>query len=75
LQAFEAERLPPTAKIVRTNRVQPPDAIINVVEERTGGKRFERIEDVISDAELQAISQGYASIAGYDLAATNRRAA
>jgi 2-polyprenyl-6-methoxyphenol hydroxylase-like FAD-dependent oxidoreductase len=71
--AFEAERLAPTATIVRTNRVRPPDALINLVEERTGGGRFERIEDVVSPDEIRALVQGYASVAGYDIASANRQ--
>ena len=36
------------------------------VRQRSGGSRFERIEDVISAAELQAISDRYKKIAGFD---------
>jgi 2-polyprenyl-6-methoxyphenol hydroxylase-like FAD-dependent oxidoreductase len=70
--AYETERLAPTARIVRTNRTQPPDAIINLVEERTGGAPFTRLEDVISQEELRGVVQGYASVAGYDIAAANQ---
>jgi hypothetical protein len=41
--------------------------------QRTGGKRFERLEDVVSTAELQAISDNYKRIAGYDPAALKAR--
>ena len=59
-------RNPATAKVVLTNRSDPPDAILREVWQRSGGSRFERIEDVISAAELQAISDRYKKIAGFD---------
>ncbi len=65
LQTYEAQRLPATSKVVLTNRQNPPDAIIREVFERTGDKPFERIEDVISAAELTAITDGYKRVAGY----------
>ena len=64
--AYEAVRGPATAKVVLTNRTDPPDAILREVWQRSGGKRFERIEDVISTAELQAISDRYKKVAGFD---------
>ena len=66
LLAYEAVRNPATAKVVLTNRTDPPDAILREVWQRSGGKRFERIEDVISADELQAISDRYKKIAGFD---------
>lgn len=65
LKAYETQRLPATSKVVLTNRQNPPDAIIREVFERTGDKPFERIEDVISAAELTAITDGYKRVAGY----------
>jgi 2-polyprenyl-6-methoxyphenol hydroxylase-like FAD-dependent oxidoreductase len=65
LQAYEDERLAVTSEIVRTNRAQPPDVIIETVENLTGGAPFDRLEDVIDPAELQAISERYQTIAGY----------
>ncbi|CAN5347460.1 flavin-dependent oxidoreductase [soil metagenome] len=66
LIAYEAVRNPATAKVVLTNRTDPPDSILREVWQRSGGKRFERIEDVISAEELQAISDRYKKIAGFD---------
>ena len=71
LKAFEAERLEPVSYIVLMNRRQPPDYIIETVERLTQGKPFERIEDVISGAELAAISDRYKEVAGYDITTTN----
>jgi 2-polyprenyl-6-methoxyphenol hydroxylase-like FAD-dependent oxidoreductase len=65
LKAYEAQRLGPTAEVVRTNRTAPPDAIIREVWQRTGDKPFARIEDVISAEELTAMLDGYKKIAGY----------
>ncbi|SCL20114.1 2-polyprenyl-6-methoxyphenol hydroxylase [Micromonospora rhizosphaerae] len=65
LQAYEKRRLPVTTQVVRTNRSTPPDVIIREVWERTGDQPFERIEDVISRAELEAISRRYKEIAGF----------
>ncbi|MFN0301280.1 MAG: flavin-dependent oxidoreductase [Burkholderiales bacterium] len=67
LVAYEAERLPLTTKVVHASRIEPPDTIINRVEELSGGRPFKRIEDVIDPAELKAISGRYARTAGYDL--------
>jgi 2-polyprenyl-6-methoxyphenol hydroxylase-like FAD-dependent oxidoreductase len=66
LQHYEAVRNPATAKVVLTNRTDPPDAILREVWQRSGGQRFERIEDVISTAELEAISERYKKVAGFD---------
>jgi len=64
--AYEAERLPITTQIVLTNRKDPPDAILREVHARTGDKPFNRIEDIISHAELEALSVRYQRIAGFD---------
>ena len=66
LAAYEAVRNPQTAKVVLTNRSDPPDAILREVWQRSGGQRFERIEDVISATELQEISDRYKKVAGFD---------
>jgi len=65
LQAYEAERAPATARIVLQNRSAPPNVIVDTVEQRTRGKRFERLEDIISQDELRAIFERYQKVAGY----------
>ena len=72
LQAYEAQRLPATAKVVLTNRANPPDAILREVYERTGDKPFDDIDRVISREELAALSQRYQKVAGYDLESVSR---
>jgi 5-methylphenazine-1-carboxylate 1-monooxygenase len=66
LAAYQSQRLPATSNVVRMNRQNPPDAILREVYLRSGDKPFERIEDVISEAELRAISDRYKQVAGYD---------
>ena len=65
LRAYEAARRPATARVVRANRTTPPDAILREVWRRTGDRPFARIEDVISVAELRAISERYKDVAGF----------
>ncbi len=73
LTAYEAARLPATAKVVLTNRTMPPDAILREVKLRSGDRPFARIEDVISREELAAMSEGYKQVAGFDRASLARR--
>lgn len=66
LRDYEQRRLPMTTDVVLTNRKNPPDAILREVYLRTGDKPFANIEDVITRAELAALSDGYKRIAGFD---------
>ena len=65
LRSYEDERREITSKIVLTNRDQPPDYIIEAVDELTGGEPFSSIEDVIDPEELAAISDRYKNVARY----------
>jgi 2-polyprenyl-6-methoxyphenol hydroxylase-like FAD-dependent oxidoreductase len=71
LQAYERERLEPTANVVRTNRATPPDFIIMKVDELSGGQPFRHVDDLISQAELRAISENYQNVAGFSKSALN----
>lgn len=73
LESYDQERVPATANVVLTNRRTPPDAILREVYERSGGKPFARIDDVVPRAELQAISDAYKRVAGYDPAQLKNR--
>jgi len=73
LAAYDAERVPATGNVVLTNRRNPPDAILREVFERSGGQRFTDIESVVPRAELQAISDNYKRVAGYDPAQLRAR--
>ena len=73
LKAYEAERLEPTGQVVRANRTSPPDIINIRVEELTGDRPFDNLDDYISHEELRALSEQYKRVAGFsasDLAKT-----
>lgn len=65
LKEYEARRLKATGDVVLANREISPDAILRVVEQRTGGKPFDRIEDVISAQELEQWQARYRKVAGF----------
>lgn len=65
LQAYEAERLDKTAKIVLSNRQQGPEIVMQMVEERAPNG-FQHLSDVISQAELEEVASRYKAIAGFD---------
>ena len=65
LRHYEKLRLPVANAVVLRNRVTPPDALIQMVEDRTGGKPFDRIEDVITEHELRSVLYDYKHLAGY----------
>lgn len=67
LAAYEAERLPRTAEIVRANRRGGPERVVDAVSERAP-EGFARLEDVIAREELAAIAGGYAAMAGFAVA-------
>ena len=64
LPAYDAERRPKTAEIVRLNRLGGPERMVDIVSARAPDG-FARIEDVISREELAAIAGGYATMAGF----------
>jgi 5-methylphenazine-1-carboxylate 1-monooxygenase len=72
LKAYEDARLPPTSKIVVQNRTAPPNVIVDTVEQRTGGKRFDRLEDVITQDEMKSIFENYQRVAGYHVQQVSR---
>lgn len=69
--AYDAERRPMTAEIVRANRRGGPEGVIDVVEARAP-EGFDDIDKVASYAEREAIVRGYASMAGYASDQVNR---
>jgi 5-methylphenazine-1-carboxylate 1-monooxygenase len=64
LWAYEQERLPPTAQIVRMNRTGGPEGVIDAVEARAPDG-FSNIDAVLSYEERKAIVRGYAATAGF----------
>jgi 2-polyprenyl-6-methoxyphenol hydroxylase-like FAD-dependent oxidoreductase len=65
LRAYEDARREVTARIVKTNREQPPDFINIRVEELVGDRPFENLDDYITQDELRALSDNYKRIAGF----------
>jgi len=63
LAAHDAGR-PVTAAIVEENRRGGPERVIDVVEERAP-EGFASLEQVISRSELETITRGYATVAGF----------
>jgi 2-polyprenyl-6-methoxyphenol hydroxylase-like FAD-dependent oxidoreductase len=73
LWAYEQERLPPTAQIVRMNRKGGPEGVIDVVED-LAPDGFTNIDEVLSYEQRKAIVRGYASTAGYAQSQVNKPA-
>ena len=65
LAAYEAARSGPTARVVRTNREQPPDYLIRRVEELVGDAPFDDLDRYITRAELQGFSEEYKRVTGF----------
>jgi 2-polyprenyl-6-methoxyphenol hydroxylase-like FAD-dependent oxidoreductase len=73
LKAYEAERRSAANSVVLMNRTAPPDTILKVVHERSGGLPFRHIDDLISRDELAAITDTYKRVAGFDKASLGRK--
>ncbi len=67
LKAYEDSRLKPTAEVVRMNRVNPPDSIIDKVQTLTGDNPFDNLDDFITQDELREFSKQYQRVAGFRL--------
>ncbi len=73
LFAYEQERLPRTAEIVRLNRKGGPEGVIDVVE-ALAPEGFKDVEHVLTFAQRESIVRGYASTAGFMPGQVNRAA-
>jgi 5-methylphenazine-1-carboxylate 1-monooxygenase len=69
LTAYERERLPATAAIVRANRQNGPEHCMQLAEERAPGG-FVRVNDIFADGELQAMADRYKILTGLKRAPT-----
>jgi 5-methylphenazine-1-carboxylate 1-monooxygenase len=67
LKAYEEARLPVTARIVKTNRENPPDFINIKVEELVGDRPFDDLDKYITQEEIRALSDRYKKVAGFSL--------
>ncbi|MET0284940.1 MAG: flavin-dependent oxidoreductase [Polyangiales bacterium] len=66
LREYEAERLPRTAAIALRNRLNGPEQVMTLAEQRAPDG-FAHVEDVIPRAELERIALAYKQVAGFDL--------
>src|ERR1700674_2699303 len=73
LWAYQQERLPMTAEIVRMNRRGGPEGVIDAVEELSPDG-FTNIDDVLTLDQRRAIVRGYASAAGFAREQVNKAA-
>jgi 5-methylphenazine-1-carboxylate 1-monooxygenase len=65
LRAYAAERMEKTAGIVLSNRVQGPEIVMQMVEDRAPNG-FRNLSDVISREELEEVANRYKAMAGFD---------
>jgi 5-methylphenazine-1-carboxylate 1-monooxygenase len=72
LAAYEAQRRPAVNQIVLATRTMPVDAVLDMVHARAPAG-FDRIEDVLTPAELTALRDAYRSTSLMDVAALNGR--
>lgn len=64
LLAYEALRRPVTTEVVLNNRLSGPERVLDIAAARVKGPE-DRIEDLISAAELEEVAAGYRGIAGF----------
>jgi 2-polyprenyl-6-methoxyphenol hydroxylase-like FAD-dependent oxidoreductase len=66
LAAYEADRLPATTAVVRSNRMGGPERVVDLVAARAPDG-FVRVQDVATAEELAGIVKGYAQLAGFSV--------
>lgn len=64
LLAYEAERRPATTNVVLNNRQAGPERVLDIAAARVKGPE-DRIEDLISPAELEEVAACYRQVAGF----------
>jgi 2-polyprenyl-6-methoxyphenol hydroxylase-like FAD-dependent oxidoreductase len=72
LERYDAERRPVMNDITLRNRNLGPEAAMQLAEERAPNG-FVRVEDVISQHELDTIAKSFAAAAGLDVDTVNHR--
>jgi 2-polyprenyl-6-methoxyphenol hydroxylase-like FAD-dependent oxidoreductase len=72
LERYDAERRPAMNDVILRNRSLGPEAAMQLAEERAPNG-FARVEDVISQHELDVIAKSFATAAGLDVEAVNHR--
>jgi 2-polyprenyl-6-methoxyphenol hydroxylase-like FAD-dependent oxidoreductase len=64
LKAYEDERREKANALVIANRGEGPDVLMTIVDQRTNGKPFDDIENVLPFAEADGIIKEYHRLAG-----------
>ena len=72
LERYDQLRRPATSEIVLSNRKQGPEAAMQLVEERAPNG-FARLDEVVTQAELEAIANNYKRLAGFAVKELNSR--
>ena len=72
LQHYDLQRRPAMNDIILRNRRFGPELAMQLVEERAP-QGFHRIEDVISNEELETTTKSYSTAAGLDIETVNNR--
>ncbi len=67
LLEYEADRLPKTTGIVLRNRLNGPEQVMQVAEERAPEGFARNVEEVIPRVELEEIAARYKRVAGFDV--------
>ncbi len=72
LAAYEAERRPATTELVKLNRRNGPEQVMQLVEERAPNG-FNVVTDVMSQQELEDVANTYKRVAGFQVDALNAK--
>jgi hypothetical protein len=64
LLIYEERRRPITTNVVLSNRESGPERVLDIAAERVKGP-LDRIEDLISVEELEAVAANYRQVAGF----------
>ena len=64
LAGYEAARLQPANAVVLANRQSGPERVLDIADARVSGPD-DRIEDLISPAELEEVARSYRALAGF----------
>jgi 5-methylphenazine-1-carboxylate 1-monooxygenase len=72
LERYDAERRPVMNDIVLRNRHFGPEAALQLVEERAPAG-FDRVDDVVSQKDIEEIAASFSSAAGLDIKTVNCR--
>ncbi len=72
LAAYEAERRPATTELVKLNRRNGPEQVMQMVEERAPDG-FKVVTDVLSQRELEDIAANYKRVAGFQVDGLNAK--